>query len=450
MPAIFVHLSDIHFGQERDERVHIHSDVKEQLIKDAADVVRALNGGVAHGVLVTGDIAQGGKHEQYEEAGQWLDTLAKSIDCPIFRIQMVPGNHDLDRDKLSVGAGLLLNAIGSGGQAEYEKILSCETDRASLFARFESYGRFCEGYDCALDTEGKFATNLYVELAPGRSIRFVRINSALLCTGDETEHEPKLMVGARQFVIPRKEGEEIVVLIHHPLNWFKDSENARTYLRSRARVLISGHEHNPKVEVDRVEEGSDLMMVAAGATVPFKSDVTYTYAYNVIEFDWDAEKDALAVTIHPRTWNPKRTCFEPDKKPLGGNNSRFVLGSPNFRKCSQATTEFVDARGGESILEVEAAPLVEMVSTTDLEEMTVAQPEIEGYGLVLLHFFRDLSEGERLRILIELDAIPIDSDERITQAVERQLFDWLVRQGRISEIEKLIGELLSNKKGREA
>ena len=35
MPAIFVHLSDIHFGQERDERVHIHNDVKEQLIADA-------------------------------------------------------------------------------------------------------------------------------------------------------------------------------------------------------------------------------------------------------------------------------------------------------------------------------------------------------------------------------------------------------------------------------
>jgi len=54
-----------------------------------------------------------------------------------------------------------------------------------------------------------------------------------------------------------------------------------------------------------------------------------------------------------------------------------------------------------------------------------------------------------LRILVELDAIPIDSDERITQAVERRLFDWLARQGRISEVEKLVSELISNKKGRD-
>jgi len=57
MPAIFVHLSDIHFGQERDDTVHIHDDVKQQLVMDAAEVIGALPGAAAHGLLVTGDIA---------------------------------------------------------------------------------------------------------------------------------------------------------------------------------------------------------------------------------------------------------------------------------------------------------------------------------------------------------------------------------------------------------
>ena len=61
MPAIFVHLSDIHFGQGRDERVHIHGDVKKELILDAADVIRNLPGGIAHGILVSGDIAFSGR-----------------------------------------------------------------------------------------------------------------------------------------------------------------------------------------------------------------------------------------------------------------------------------------------------------------------------------------------------------------------------------------------------
>jgi 3',5'-cyclic AMP phosphodiesterase CpdA len=75
MSATFVHLSDIHFGQERDERVHIHADVKEQLIADAAEVIRTLPGGVAHGILVTGDVAFSGEREQYAAAGEWLDRL---------------------------------------------------------------------------------------------------------------------------------------------------------------------------------------------------------------------------------------------------------------------------------------------------------------------------------------------------------------------------------------
>jgi calcineurin-like phosphoesterase family protein len=454
MSATFVHLSDIHFGQERDERVHIHADVKEQLIVDAAGVIRTLPGGVAQGILVTGDVAFSGEREQYAAAAEWLDRLANAVGCEIFRIQMVPGNHDLDRNKVSMGAQHLLDVIRKGGASEYEKILSNESDRGSLFARFEEYGRFCEGYDCPLDAEGRYSTNMHVELAPSRAIRFVRMNSSLLCTGAESDQEPELMVGARQFTIPRADGEEVVVLIHHPLNWIKDSQDAAKYLRSRARVLISGHEHDPKVQIDNVEDGCDLMMLAAGATVPFKSDETYTFTYNVMEFAWDADVDALAVTIHPRAWNPVRTCFEADTKRLGGKDPKFVLGAPNFRKGTQSGANTVHLEetdpqpdGAEPVLEAE--PVVEIVAALDAEGEPAMPLEIEGYRLVLLRFFRDLTEGERLRILVELDAVPRGSDEQITQAVERQLLDWLVREGRIAEVERMIGELISNRKGGE-
>lgn len=92
-------------------------------------------------------------------------------------------------------------------------------------------------------------------------------------------------MGERQFVIPRHAGEKNVVLVHHPLNWYKDAEEVRGYVRSRARVFIAGHEHDPKVAIDEVADGCDVIMLAAGAAVPFKSDDVYTYTYNVIEFD---------------------------------------------------------------------------------------------------------------------------------------------------------------------
>lgn len=448
MAAIFVHLSDIHFGQERDDIVHIHDDVKQQLIADATEVIGDLPGGVAQGILVTGDIAYSGKRAQYEDAGRWLDALAESIGCPIHRVQMVPGNHDVDRDKLSIGGSHLLDYIRAGGAAEYERVVDNPADRASLLARFEDYGRFSCGYDCALDGEVRFATNLRIELAPGRWIRFIRKNSALLCHGTERDDAPELMIGARQFTIPRNAGEENVVLVHHPLNWYKDADEVRQYVRSRARVFISGHEHNPKVMIDPVDDGCDVMMLAAGAAVPFKSNEVYTYTYNIIEFDWDEGADALAVTMHPRAWNPAGTCFEADHRRLGGSEPRFTLGSPNFRKCKRPDADGLATDGHGPVAGGGPAPkpVVEHVAAELAEgETPPMPPPVEGYELALLRFFRDLLENERLRILVELDAIPADSDERMTQGVERKLFDWLVREGRLPEVNRMIDRLIAER-----
>lgn len=449
MPAIFVHVSDIHFGQEKDERVHIHNDVKSGLVRDAAEQVKALPGSVAHGILVTGDIAHSGVKDQYDAAAAWLDRLALAIGCDTFRIQMVPGNHDLDRSKLSKSAKYLLEEIRNGGASEYEAILVNDMDRFSLFQRFDKYARFCEGYDCPLDTEGRYATNLRVELAPGRAIRFVRLNSSLLCTGDETEEKPELMVGARQFTVDGADGEELVVLIHHPLNWFKDSDDAARYLRNRARVLISGHEHNPRVKVAEVEEGTDFMMLAAGATVPFKSNVDYTFTYNILEFDWDEKQDALAVTIHPRAWNHGRTRFEADTSRLGGAKPKFVLGSPNFRKYLRPAVRAAEAASTDAVPD-RVEPILDIVAAVDSKGEPPVPAEPEGYRLALLQFFRDLTEGERLRILVELKAIETGSNERMTQSIERQLFDWLIRQGNIAEVQRMIKDLVSNRKEGEA
>lgn len=450
MSAIFVHVSDIHFGQERDHTIHVHDDVKAQLIEDAAEVVAGLPGGAAQGILLTGDIAQSGTWEQYGAASRWLDELADRIKCPIHRVQMVPGNHDLDRKKLSVGGSQLLDFIRAGGPAEYEKVFSNPYDRATLLARFEDYGRFSFGYRCGLDEEAKFASNLRIEIGPDRWIRFIRLNSALLCTGNEHEDNPELMIGSRQFTIPKKAGEENIVLVHHPLHWYKDSAEVRQYVRARGRVFISGHEHNPKVEVDSVVEGTDVLMLAAGAAVPFRSNETYTYTYNIIEFGWDEAKDALVVTMHPRVWNPVQTRFEADDKRLGGREPRYTLGSPNFRKSGKATVDV------DHVTVSNAVPLPEPVAeevpaeTAEITEGTMLpiSPSVEGYELALLRFFRDLVESERLRILLELNAIPSDFDERMTQGVERMLFDWLVGQGQLPEVVAKIEKLTSERKER--
>ncbi|MFM1272661.1 metallophosphoesterase [Yersinia enterocolitica] len=451
MPAVFVHVSDIHFGQEKDDRIHIHDDVKQQLIADARDVVSNITNGTVQGVLVSGDIAHSGTRAEYEAAGRWLDALTQSIGVGIHCVQMVPGNHDLDRSKLSTSGKLLLDHIRAGGAKEYEEVLQNPTDRAALFSRFEDYSRFSIAYNCPLNDEGAYVSEMEILLAPGRSIRFIRLNSSLLCHGEERDEHPELMIGSRQFTIPRERGIENIILVHHPLSWYKDQDQVRDYIRSRARVFISGHEHDPKVAIDSVEEGSDVLMLAAGATVPYHSNDEYTFTYNVIEFDWDEETDGLLVTIHPRAWNPRRTCFEGDEKRLGGKDPKFRLQSPSFREASRP--EVVKS----SIIECEAQPtIVKPLSeiTPSDAAITVSSDEGElamtlnekGFEITRFRFFRDLYEGERLRILVELGALPDNFDEQMNQGLERKLLEMILRDGKLDQVEKMIVRIISERK----
>lgn len=101
MKSVFVHLSDIHFGQEKDGGTNaVNSDAKERLIDDARAQVAKI-GCAASGVVVTGDIAFSGQVHQYEMAAHWLADLTDAIGCDRTDVQLVPGNHDVDRRKIT-------------------------------------------------------------------------------------------------------------------------------------------------------------------------------------------------------------------------------------------------------------------------------------------------------------------------------------------------------------
>lgn len=66
-------------------------------------------------------------------------------------------------------------------------------------------------------------------------------------------------------------------------------------------------------------------------------------------------------------------------------------------------------------------------------------------NIARLRFFRDLHEGERLRILVQMDALHENSEERMSQGLERRLLDMLVRNGKLKEVEKMINLLISER-----
>jgi len=439
MSITFVHLSDIHFGQEKGGVVVVHDDAKMRLIDDLAEMIKRSPERKATGVIITGDIAYAGKTHEYKCAASWLDKVATAAGCAITDIMVVPGNHDIDRDEISSSAQWQLSEIVSKGEQALDRFLENERDRAVLYDRFTAYIPFAEAYNCSMDCQGGLASKRVVDLVPGRSLQFIGLNSALVCKARDKEGE--LLLGARQRVLPVQPGQELVVLCHHPLHWLQDSKDARRFVRSRARVFISGHEHKPAVRVEAIEPGCDLMTLEAGATVPPTAGGPFTYTYNIIEFGWDPDDDQLKVAVHPRAWDDESKRFTEDTHRLGGREPVHLLGCPNFRNAPPVQSS---ARKPDNET-VELAPVTVRDDASAFEEVMIPAD----YSLVLLRFFRDLSDGQRLAVLVKLGALPIDWSETSSHALERQVLDALVRAGRTEELKQAIEEqqVLNQKKG---
>ena len=430
----FVHLSDIHFGQESGGTVLIHDDVKEQLIEDVRCVVGTLKSGHAAGIIVTGDIAYGGRTCEYKTAAKWLDQVASAAGCAISDIQIVPGNHDIDWDEISPATKIMLRTINAGGEPELDQFLASDEDRDLLFRRFSAYRSFAQGYRCSLDINAVPTEQRVMKLSPGRVIRFVRLNSALVCSKNDKKGD--LLLGARQRVLKRRSGEELVVLSHHPLDWFQDSEDARLFFRSRARVFISGHEHKPSVKIEETDQCGTLMMLSAGAAVPPASDGSFDYCYNLIEFECETGEDALSVNVVPRIWINELKRFGADEGLLNGGAQSHVLTCTNWRSSSGDKTK------NESVQREYRLDIVIDGSGQDRRLNPKEAKLNDDYSLLLLRFFRDISRDRRLKILVKLDAIPSDWSGTLSEAFERMAFDKLVESGRLDELRNLINREL--------
>lgn len=436
MSLIFVHLSDIHFGQERGGHLYINNDVKEQLLADAYEYVSQLNNRKADGVIISGDIAYGGKLREYDIAARWLDRLTAAVGCEITAVQVVPGNHDIDFDEITNITQIVIDDIIENGHSALEKYLESEVDRELIYKRFQGYRKFAEGYDCPLDADGRVAKDHIFEIAPGRKLNFLGMNTALICSKSKKEFGG-LILGKRQHVIPVRPGMETVVIAHHPLSWLQDSEEAKLFIKNRARVFISGHEHSPSHKLEKIDEGSDLLMLASGAAAPPEANDKFNYCYNILEFDWSEENDALILEIHGRMWDNESKKFVSDVVHFEEGRHRYVLNCSNFRKLEVPIASTIVQRVNEPSNDVEIPPVE--FTTIIKEEPMEEEKEIH---IVLLKFFRDLSSVERLSLLIDLGAIPNTWNSTLTHGVERSAFDRLVQEGKLAEMHDIINQIL--------
>jgi predicted MPP superfamily phosphohydrolase len=136
----WLHISDLHFrgGDSYDADV-----VLRALLQDVAERIES-DGLRPDFIAVTGDLAFSGKPAEYEQAAGFFDQLLATTGLDKQRLFVVPGNHDVERDKISTLARRAGESLND--QASTNGILGNKGDRAVMLDRFPGYTRFVKNY----------------------------------------------------------------------------------------------------------------------------------------------------------------------------------------------------------------------------------------------------------------------------------------------------------------
>jgi hypothetical protein len=413
----FVHLSDIHFGQERNGSLIVHDDARDQLIRDCRVVKDQL--GSADGVFITGDVAFGGKPEEYARAGSWIDLLVQAVGCETIDVRTIPGNHDVDRGRVDRFCQLahkdLREIDPSQVDGELEAMMKSTEEGNSLLPKLAAYREFASRFDCDFPSVRSPAWKKTYHIGAHHRLVLVGMNSVQVCDGSDAEG--RMVLGNAQYVLPEEDNVEYVVLVHHPLHWFRDRANASRYLK-RARVVMVGHEHSLEIKKVQHDIGGEQIEIYAGATNPPETAAGYPFRYNWLEFalEGDQTNSRLRVTTHPRVWDHARTRFGPDYARLNGAASFTTeVACPNFLPAPAA-------------MPTHEAPNMPPVPTVG-ESMT--EHGARDFERLQYYFWTYLDWHERLKALVEVDVLPGTRVQPVPQTFERMALETARKNGKL-------------------
>jgi len=296
-----LHLSDLHFSLE-------HGEDQRRLITAMLSDVESLHQDVAIDlVFFTGDLAHSGKPDEFTQAAEaFLDPLRTRLGLDQTNIFLVPGNHDVDRDRIDRfaerGAQAELNS-----QEAVDEVLQDPEALNRLAARLSSWDEFeTQFFEDRPDSKVEpLARALRVHL-DGIEVGIVCLNTAWRASGG-ADDRGNLLLGERQVrhALAAVEGVQLrLIAMHHPLGWLQtfDGDTAHAEFERAPSLVLTGHTHVPD-PTSEISARGEAIYSRSGCLY---ESITKLNGYTLI--DVDARDRSIQVRL--RTWWPQRQEFD--------------------------------------------------------------------------------------------------------------------------------------------
>lgn len=327
---LLLHISDIHFRSPDclNPATDPERPYRTALVRDVEARVRTL--GSVGAILVSGDIAFKGAEDEYQVANQWISELAAAAGCPMERVYVVPGNHDVDRSVTasSIPTRNAQLAILRSNNKERElrvQMQDPETGRA-LMAPIQAYNDFARSFDCQVYLPERPYWSQELELEPGVKLRIHGLTSVLLSGVEGKDDEQRnLYLSPLQTVLDPVRDVVNLVLCHHPLDWFVDCDDAEDQICGRSHLHMFGHKHRQRYQCDRT-----YVRFHAGAVNPERHERGWQPGYNLVQLkvaNQGGERQ-LEITTHLLEWQTNPDGFRARQNEKEGLTFFHALNIP--------------------------------------------------------------------------------------------------------------------------
>lgn len=256
----WLHISDLHIDASEDTD---NSIVREAFLND---IDERLDNGVSFDfIVVTGDVANKGKAKDYLIAQDFFKKLLEKVKLDEKRIFIVPGNHDLDKGKISKkNGGVFLNELVDGkNNTRINDIID------SVFLESCKY-KFAEFYKKIFNNrykvKNKLLGNYYEELEiNGEKIGLVGVNSAWLSQGKGDTENLHMAIGEKQVrglvdLNSLNKNSLNICIYHHPMSTWLEFDKTKGLLKSKFDFLLCGHFHEQGNLIDAVNSSVELQV----------------------------------------------------------------------------------------------------------------------------------------------------------------------------------------------
>lgn len=360
MPLKILHLSDIHFKHFSKGAIHdLDKNIQNELELDL-EAFSKTNGKIDL-IIIGGDIAFSGRENEYKEADVWLEKICKITGCNIENVLTVPGNHDIDRGKVSLIVKDVhdkFRELKNRNNVDTKLLGYLNDPKASmlLLDPLTNYNSFAQKYDSIPDQDNMLFWEKEFRLDCAL-LRVRGVNSAII--SDESDHanSAKLILGSTQSNIMREKGVINMVVCHHPPDWLYDGDDVKTDFKARTRLQLFGHKH--KFDAELVD--GKTLVLSAGAMQPSRSEDDWEPRYNIIDISIPTifQNKTLVVNLYKRTWKKATKKFGADFNENGEIYEEYKLSldeieiTPYTGSKSITSKELKIEEMGEQIIDLD-------------------------------------------------------------------------------------------------